>query len=77
MIAITVDDERPMLNALTDIVSSSPDIEAVYAFSVCSGALEWVSHNNVDIAFLDIHMRGITHKAQYRVVHTLRTVYTN
>ena len=30
MIAITVDDERPMLNALTEIVKSSPDIEEVY-----------------------------------------------
>ena len=34
MIAITVDDERPMLNALTDIVKSSPDIKEVYDFSV-------------------------------------------
>ena len=59
MIAITVDDERPMLNALTDIVKSSPDIEAVYDFSTCSAALEWVSLNNVDVAFLDINMRGM------------------
>ena len=35
MIAITVDDERPMLKALTDIVKASPDIEEVYDFSVC------------------------------------------
>ena len=59
MIAITVDDERPMLNALTDIVKSSPDIEAVYDFSTCSAALEWVSLINVDVAFLDINMRGM------------------
>ena len=59
MIAITVDDERPMLNALTDIVKSSPDIEAVYDFSVCSAALEWISQNSADIAFLDINMRGM------------------
>ena len=39
MIAITVDDERPMLNALTDIVKSSPDIKEVHDFSVCSAAL--------------------------------------
>ena len=30
MIAITVDDERPMLKALTDIVKASPDIDEVY-----------------------------------------------
>ena len=59
MIAITVDDERPMLNALTDIVKASPDMDEVYDFSVCSAALEWVSQNSVDIAFLDINMRGM------------------
>lgn len=59
MIAITVDDERPMLNALTEIVKSSPDIEAVYDFSACSAALEWISENSADVAFLDINMRGM------------------
>ena len=59
MIAITVDDERPMLNALTEIVKASPDIKDVYDFSACSAALEWVSENSVDVAFLDINMRGM------------------
>lgn len=59
MIAITVDDEKPMLKALTDIVSASPDIQEVYDFSVCSAALEWISQNSADIAFLDISMRGM------------------
>ena len=59
MIAITVDDERPMLKALTDIVKSSPDIEEVYDFSACSAALEWVGKNSTDVAFLDINMRGM------------------
>ena len=59
MIAITVDDERPMLNALTEIVRSSPDIDAVYDFSVCSAALDWVMENSPDVAFLDINMRGM------------------
>ena len=59
MIAITVDDERPMLKALTDIVKASPDIKEVYDFSVCSAALEWISQNRVDVAFLDINMRGM------------------
>ena len=59
MIAITVDDERPMLKALTDIVGASPDIKEVYDFSVCSAALEWISENYVDVAFLDINMRGM------------------
>lgn len=59
MIAITVDDERPMLSALTDIVKSSPDIQVVYDFSTCTGALEWISENSADVAFLDINMRGM------------------
>ena len=59
MIAITVDDERPMLKALTDIVKASPDIKEVYDFSVCSAALEWISENSADVAFLDINMRGM------------------
>ena len=59
MIAITVDDERPMLKALTDIVKSSPDIDCVYDFSTCSAALEWISENSADVAFLDINMRGM------------------
>ena len=59
MIAITVDDERPMLNALTDIVKASPDIDEVFDFSACTLALEWVMENEPDIAFLDINMRGM------------------
>ena len=59
MIAITVDDERPMLKALTDIVKTSSDIEEVYDFSTCSVALEWIGQNKADVAFLDINMRGM------------------
>ena len=59
MIAITVDDEKPMLNALTDIVTSSADIAEVHDFSTCTSALEWISQNHADVAFLDINMRGM------------------
>lgn len=59
MIAIAVDDERPMLQALTDAVSASPDIQQVHSFSSCSGALAWLETGNADVAFLDISMRGI------------------
>ena len=59
MIAITVDDERPMLNALTESVKVSPDIDAVREFSTCTSAIEWLSENNADVAFLDINMRGM------------------
>lgn len=59
MIAITVDDERPLLTALTTAVSASPDISSVTEFSSCSSALEWTRSHPVDIAFLDISMRGM------------------
>ena len=59
MIAMTVDDERPMLAALTAAVSASPDISSVTEFTTCSAALEWAENNPVDVAFLDISMRGM------------------
>ena len=59
MIALTVDDERLMLNSLTAAVKASPDIEQVTEFTGCTAALEWARENRADIAFLDISMRGI------------------
>ena len=52
MIAIAVDDEALMLGA-------SPDITEVEKFSNCEDALGYVKDNPVDIAFLDINMRGM------------------
>ena len=59
MTAITVDDERPMLKMLTAAVSASPDIAFVWEFHTCSAALEWAAENVMDIAFLDVSMRGM------------------
>ena len=59
MIAIAVDDERPMLQALAEAVSASPDIRQLHTFSSCSAALEWLECNAADVAFLDISMRGM------------------
>ena len=59
MIAITVDDERPMLQALVDAVSASPDIRQIFSFTSCSAALSWMETNWADVAFLDISMRGM------------------
>ena len=59
MIAIAVDDEFLMLGALVKAVSASPDISEVNKFSDCEEALEFVRRNLVDIAFLDINMRGM------------------
>ena len=59
MIAIAVDDEVLMLGALVKAVNASPDIATVEKFSDCEMALEFVKNNAVDIAFLDINMRGM------------------
>ena len=59
MKAIAVDDEIYMLETLQEAVSASSDIESVEAFSSCSAALTYAIENPVDVAFLDINMRGI------------------
>ena len=59
MIAIAVDDEALMLGALAEAIKASPDISDVAKFSSCEDALEFVKENHVDIAFLDINMRGM------------------
>lgn len=59
MIAIAVDDEILMLGALVSAIKASPDIADVYQFSDCDEALNFVRGNSVDIAFLDINMRGM------------------
>ena len=59
MKAIAVDDEICMLETLQEAVRASSDIQTVAAFSSCSAALAYASENPVDMAFLDINMRGI------------------
>ena len=59
MIAIAVDDEVLMLRALVRSISVSPDITGVFKFSDCEKALDFVKSNLVNVAFLDINMRGM------------------
>ena len=59
MIAIAVDDEVLMLGALVKAINASDDIREVAKFSDCDEALEFVIKNPIDIAFLDINMRGM------------------
>ena len=59
MIAIAVDDEILMLDALVAAIKVSPDISEVSQFSGCDEALAFVKENSVDVAFLDINMRGM------------------
>ena len=59
MKAIAVDDEIYMLETLQEAVSASPDVELAGSFSSCSAALTYAAEHPIDIAFLDINMRGI------------------
>ena len=59
MIAIAVDDEILMLGALVSAIKASPDISEVLQFSDCDEALDFVKEKAVDVAFLDINMRGM------------------
>lgn len=59
MKAIAVDDEIYMLETLVAAVSVSSDIAHTEAFTSCSAALAYATENPIDIAFLDINMRGI------------------
>ena len=59
MIAIAVDDEIIMLGALVAAIKASPDISEVSQFSGCDEALAFVKENSVEVAFLDINMRGM------------------
>ena len=59
MIAIAVDDEILMLGALVAAIKALPDISEVSQFSDCDEALDFVKENAVDVAFLDINMRGM------------------
>ena len=59
MIAIAVDDEALMLGALVAALEDSPDIKEVVKFSDCEAALDYARNNPIDVAFLDINMRGM------------------
>ena len=59
MIAIAVDDEALMLGALVSAIEASPDIAQVTKFSDCEEALEFAKSAPIDVAFLDINMRGM------------------
>jgi two-component SAPR family response regulator len=73
MIAIAVDDEFLMLSALEEAIKASPDIREVNGFSDCEKALDFVRNNPVDVAFLDINMRGMGGLALARSIVSVRS----
>lgn len=59
MIALAVDDEPIMLDALVRALNASSDIERTISFPSGHEALEWARQHAFDVAFLGINMRGI------------------
>lgn len=59
MRAICVDDEVLLLEALKRAVEASPDIEEVFAFDDEYDALQWLTSNRADAAFLDIRLHQL------------------
>lgn len=59
MKVISVDDERFILEDFIEMLEGMPEISDAKGFTDCDEALEYVKDNVVDVAFLDIHMRGI------------------
>ena len=74
MIAIAVDDEVLMLGALVAAIKASPDISEVSQFSGCDEALAFVKENSVDVAFLDINMRGMGGLALAEKIGSVNTI---
>lgn len=60
MNVLAVDDERLALDTLVDSIKKSLPEAKVYGFSKPEKALEFITENGADIAFLDIKMRGMT-----------------
>ena len=59
MKVISVDDERILLEDFVEMLEGMPEIDEVEGFTDGEEALDYISENNVDVAFLDIHMRGM------------------
>ncbi|MBP5272338.1 MAG: response regulator, partial [Clostridia bacterium] len=72
MIALCVDDEVLLLEALTSAVKASPDIHQVVAFEDEYDALEWVRDHRPDMAFLDIQLHDLN---GMELAEALRKVY--
>lgn len=60
MIALCVDDEPLLLDALSYAVNQSPDITETADFKNASDAIRWAETHTAEIAFLDIRLRGTT-----------------
>lgn len=66
MIAVALDDEPPALKVLTAFCSKVDFIELQKTFTNTEDALHYISHNDVDLIFIDINMPAISGIDFYR-----------
>ena len=59
MKVIAVDDEQIILDDFVEMLKGMGEVTTVQGFTNCEKALKYISENEVDVAFLDIHMRGM------------------
>ena len=59
MKVIAVDDEQIILDDFVEMLKGMGEVSTVQGFTNCEKALKYISENEVDVAFLDIHMRGM------------------
>jgi len=59
MRVISVDDEKFILEDFIEMLENMPEISDAKGFTDADCAFEYIKENAVDVAFLDIHMRGI------------------
>lgn len=58
MRVVSVDDERFVLEDFLEVLDNMPEISEACGFTDADEAFEYIKNNQVDVAFLDIHMRG-------------------
>lgn len=59
MKAVTVDDEKLILEDFVSMLEEMEEIDEVNGFTDGNKAMEYIKNNDVDVIFLDIKMRGM------------------
>ena len=59
MRVIAVDDEQIILDDFVDMLKEMDEVQEVHGFTNCNKALKFIEENTVDVAFMDINMRGM------------------